>query len=111
MIRLKGSCEICMHRFIPLLLLTSLISLTKSESQAPPYNGSFFHFEGLNTVYHFEDEGTGYKEVTARIRILDEAGARQWRQLAFDYKPFYEKLQIRFVRTIKIEGGTVDVAS
>ncbi len=98
------------HRFTLLVLLTLLMGLCKLESQTPN-NGSPFQFERLNTSYHFDDEGTGYKEVIARIRISDQEGARQWRQLVFDYKPFYEKLQITFVRTIRSDGRTVDVLS
>jgi hypothetical protein len=68
-------------------------------------------FELLHTRYRFENDGTGRKELTARIRILNEMGVRQWSELTFDYKPFSEQLEIPYVRVVKQNGRAVTVVN
>lgn len=67
------------------------------------------HFELLHTRYGFENDGTGRKEVTARIRILNEKGVLQRSEQTFDYKPFSEQLEIPYVRIVKRDGTVVNV--
>jgi hypothetical protein len=66
-------------------------------------------FELLNTRYRFENDGTGQKEVTARIRVFTWAGVMQWPELSFDYKPSHERVQILYVRILKKDGRVVNV--
>jgi transglutaminase-like putative cysteine protease len=68
-------------------------------------------FELLRTYYHFDSDGKGFKDVRARIRILDYSGTRQWVQLTFDYKPFYERFEIPYIRIVKHSGSTIEVPS
>jgi len=68
-------------------------------------------FELLHTRYRFENDGTGRKEVTARIRILNEQGVLQWSELTFDYEPFSEQLEIPYVRVVKENGKVADIVS
>ena len=66
-------------------------------------------FEMLLTHYHFENDGTGRKEVAARIRILNSRGVLQRGEMTFDYRPFSEELQIPYVRVRKNDGTIVAV--
>jgi len=66
-------------------------------------------FELLRTRYRFENDGTGQKEVIARIRIVNETGTRQRSELTFEYHPFSEELQIPYVRVRKTNGAVVNV--
>lgn len=68
-------------------------------------------FESLRTRYRFENDGTGFKEISARIRILNEAGIHQWTQLTFEYKPFSERLEIPYVRVVRKDGRIVKVTA
>jgi Domain of Unknown Function with PDB structure (DUF3857)/Transglutaminase-like superfamily len=65
--------------------------------------------ELLHTHYRFENDGTGVKEVIARIRILTWAGALQWSELSFDYKPSKESIQVQYVRISKKGGKVIKV--
>jgi hypothetical protein len=64
-------------------------------------------FELLLTRYRFEEDGTGQKELLARIRILSSSGVVQRSQMSFEYRPFSDELQIRYVRVRK-KNGTVE---
>jgi hypothetical protein len=66
-------------------------------------------FELLRTRYRFENDGTGRREVTARIRILNKMGALQRSEMTFDYKPFSEKMEIPYVRVAKKDGSIVKI--
>ncbi len=64
-------------------------------------------FELLLTRYRFEDDGTGSREVIAKIRILDRTGTRQHGEEVFEYRPLSEQLKIRYVRVTKTNGSMV----
>jgi hypothetical protein len=64
-------------------------------------------FASLVTRYRFENDGTGRKEVIARIRILNQMGTLQQSEQSFDYHPISEELQIPYVRVRKRDGNVV----
>jgi hypothetical protein len=66
-------------------------------------------FELLLTRYRFEDDGTGRKEVIAKIRILNQMGTLQQSEQSFDYHPVSEALRIPYVRVRKKDGTVVEV--
>jgi hypothetical protein len=67
--------------------------------------------ELLHTNYRFANDGTGEKVVIAQIRILNQAGTQQWRELTFDYRPFSQTLEITYIRIRKKSGNVVEVES
>jgi transglutaminase-like putative cysteine protease len=66
-------------------------------------------FELLRTFYRFENDGTGSKEVMARIRILNLPGIQQRSEETFQYHPLREDLHVRYVRVRKKDGTVVNV--
>ena len=66
-------------------------------------------FELLRTRYRFENDGTGSKELIAKIRILSEMGTRQQAEQTFDYHPLSEELQIPYIRVRKNDGTVVNI--
>ena len=70
------------------------------------YAEESFVVEQMRTHYRFETDGTGRKEVTARIRVQSEAGVQQWGQLQVGYNSANERVEIPYVRVLK-EDGTV----
>jgi transglutaminase-like putative cysteine protease len=66
-------------------------------------------FEVLQTRYRFENDGTGTKEVNARIRILTLTGTQQFPELTFQYKPSRERLRVLYVHILRHDGKVVDV--
>ncbi len=66
-------------------------------------------FELLRTRYRFESDGTGSKELTAKIRILNQMGTLQQAEQIFEYHPLSEELQIPYIRVRKNDGTVVNV--
>ena len=82
----------------------SQLQLPKQHTAALPYV-----FELLRTRYRFENDGTGAKEVNARVRILTQGGAMQFPELSFQYKPSKEHLRVLYVRILRHDGKIVTV--
>jgi tetratricopeptide (TPR) repeat protein len=71
------------------------------------YSDESFVMEKAVTRYRFENDGTGRKEVTARIRVQSEAGVQQWGQVLVGYNSANERVEIPYVRVRKQDGSTV----
>ncbi|MGA8763109.1 MAG: DUF3857 domain-containing protein, partial [Candidatus Sulfotelmatobacter sp.] len=71
------------------------------------YSQEGFVVEQLGVHYRFESDGTGRKEIIARIHVQSEAGVQQWGQLQFGYNSANEKLEIPYVRVLKKDGSVV----
>ncbi len=78
----------------------------KIEAKTSQYAQESFVIEQMHSRYRFEADGTGRKEVTARIRVQSEAGVQQWGQLQEGYNSANERVEIPYVRVLK-EDGTV----
>src|SRR5579859_3203002 len=79
----------------------------KSVEKAADYSKESFVIEGMHSTYHFEADGTGRREVRARIRVQSEAGVQQWGQLQFGYNSANERVEIPYVRVVKEDGSVV----
>ncbi len=107
------------NRFIRLIALISAaasLHAISAEAQEPPHQPQKEHsisppyvFEVLRTRYRFENDGTGTKEINARIRILTQSGAQQFPEVTFQYKPSKERLQVRYVQILRRNGKIVDI--
>ena len=75
--------------------------------KVPDHSQESFVVEKLRTVYRFENDGTGRKEVSARIKIQSESGVGQWGQLVTGYSSANERVDIPYVRVLKANGSTV----
>jgi tetratricopeptide (TPR) repeat protein len=63
--------------------------------------------EKFRTAYRFENDGTGRREIYARVKIQSEAGVEQWGQLVVGYNSANERMEIPFVRVLKADGSTI----
>ena len=79
----------------------------KSAEKPADYSQEAYVVEQLHTSYRFENDGTGRKEVTARIRVQSEAGVEQWGQLVMGYSSANERVEIPYVRVLKADGKVV----
>jgi tetratricopeptide (TPR) repeat protein/transglutaminase-like putative cysteine protease len=77
-----------------------------ADARSPDYTQESFVIEQMHSHYRFEADGTGRKEITARIRVQSEAGVQQWGQLQEGYNSANERVEIPYVRVLK-EDGTV----
>jgi len=75
--------------------------------KVPDHSQESFVIEKLRTAYRFENDGTGRKEVSARIKIQSEAGVEAWGQLVTGYNSANERVDIPYVRVLKANGSTV----
>ena len=71
------------------------------------YSKESFVIEQMHSRYRFEADGTGRKELIARIRVQSEAGVQQWGQLQVGYNSANEKVEIPYVRVLKADGSVV----
>ena len=80
---------------------------SSDSSRKKDYSDESFVIEKAVTRYRFENDGTGKKEVTARIRVQSEAGVQQWGQVLMGYNSANERVEIPYVRVRKEDGSTV----
>jgi hypothetical protein len=80
---------------------------SKPGDKARDYTEESFVIEKLHATYRFEADGTGRKELVARIRVQSEAGVQQWGQLQLGYNSANERVEIPYVRVLKADGTVV----
>ncbi|HKV93301.1 MAG TPA: DUF3857 domain-containing protein, partial [Candidatus Angelobacter sp.] len=86
---------------------TQISKLSAPTQTKPDYSKEPYVIEHSKTTYRFENDGTGRKEVTIRVRVQSEAGVKGLGQLRFGYNSASEKLEIPYVRVIKPDGSVV----
>lgn len=103
---------------LPALFLVFVCFIPALAQQAPPaplaakpdYSAEPFILEQYRIVVRFENDGTGTREVTARVRVQSEAGVQRLGQLILGYSSANEKMEIGFVRVRRSDGTTVAAA-
>ena len=68
-------------------------------------------YEKVHTLIRYGEDGRGFKENTARIRVQSFQGVQQIGQLVFSYNGANERIEIRSVRVIKPDGNVVTAGS
>ena len=105
----------CSTRSVSLATLLLVVSVS---AQAPPdtkpakdHPSSFptepFVVEFLQTKVRFESDGTGSRELVARIHIQSEASLRDLGLLVFSYLRSAETLDVLYVRSRKPDGTVI----
>ena len=64
-------------------------------------------YEQVRGSMRYENDGTGYREAQAKIRVQTPAGLAKAGQLIFDYNAANEKVEIRSVRVIKPDDTSI----
>ncbi|MEY2412899.1 MAG: hypothetical protein QOD84_1505 [Acidobacteriaceae bacterium] len=82
-------------------------SLETSAEKAPDYSQEAYVLEKWYTTYRFENDGTGKRELYARIRVQSEAGVEQLGQVMIGYNSANERVEIPYVRVLKADGTIV----
>lgn len=59
------------------------------------------------TSVRFQNDGTGERDLSVRMRVETEAGALQLRSLSFNYDSSSEKMQLGYLRVRKPDGSMV----
>lgn len=106
--------------YVPILLLCALTLVyaadpPSTESAKPAstsdYSTEAFVVEKLHERYRFENDGTGQKVSTIRVRVQSEAGVKGFGQLRFGYNAANDRMEIGYVRVIKPDGSVVTAGS
>lgn len=79
----------------------------QTSDKSHDYSQESFVVEQMHSTYRFENDGTGRKEVLARIRVQSESGVQTWGQLQFGYNSANERVEIPYVRVMKEDGSVV----
>jgi len=79
---------------------------TTHSHGAANYSEEPYVVERYRTVVRFENDGTGERATTARIRIQSETGAQKFNELLFPYNADNEQVEIRSVVVRKASGET-----
>jgi len=66
-----------------------------------------FIYEQVRGKMRYENDGTGVREVMARMRVQTPAGLAKAGQLVFDYNAANEKIEIRSVKVTKPNGSVI----
>jgi len=107
-----------LRRFVLLTLLFSTALLAQTPTTPSPsvplapakpadHSQESYVVEKLRTSYRFENDGTGRREIYARIKVQSEAGVEQWGQLVWGYNSANEKIEVPYVRVLKADGSSV----
>lgn len=87
-------------------------SLNKSESGTKPdFSQQPAVYEYVHASMRYENDGSGTREVRARIRVQAQAGLNVAGQLVFNYNAIDEQVEVRSVRVLKKDGGIVAAGS
>jgi tetratricopeptide (TPR) repeat protein len=73
----------------------------------PDYSNEAYVVEQTSSRIVFENDGTGTRESSARIRIQSDAGVQRYGLLTFSYESSIESLDIDYVRVQKKDGSVV----
>src|ERR1700733_3290948 len=95
---------LCLVAFPTVLLSQAGIPPPRTQAEFPK---EAYVFEILHTRMRFEADGTGSREITARVRVQSEAATHELGLLRFAYASTFEALTIDYVRVHKPDGSVV----
>lgn len=85
---------------------------SSAENRAPAGRSQEpFVIEQYLTTARFENDGTGERDLTVRIRVQTDAGAQQLRELVFAYNSANEQMDVRYLRIRKADGTAVNAGA
>ena len=110
-----------LRRFVLLTLLFSTALLAQTPNTPAPgvplapakpadHSQESYVIEKLRTSFRFENDGTGRREIYARIKVQSEAGVEQWGTLVWGYNSANERVEVPYVRVLKADGSSVAAA-
>ena len=79
----------------------------KAESKPPDYSQEAAIVEQYHTSMRYENDGTGAREIGARIKLQSEAGVERYGQVIVGYNSENERVEIKYVRVLKSDGTVI----
>src|SRR5579872_264740 len=91
-----------------ILAVASVHAQTASKTEPQPdYSKEALIFDNSSTRIVFENDGTGTRESSARVRVQSDAGVQRYALLTFAYQNSIESLDIDYVRVVKPDASIV----
>jgi Flp pilus assembly protein TadD/transglutaminase-like putative cysteine protease len=95
----------------PLLATSAKDNFSAAQKQSPAdYSQEPYVIEQYVTTARLENDGTGERVLTVRVRVQSDAGVQQLGELVFGYNSANEQMDIRYVRVKKTDGSVVTAA-
>jgi hypothetical protein len=86
----------------------ALVGGSKSDPTATQgFSKEPYVYEYVHAAMRYENDGSGSREVRARLRVQTPAGLSSAGQLIFQYNAVDEQVEIRSVRVLKSDGNVV----
>jgi tetratricopeptide (TPR) repeat protein len=82
-----------------------------NPNKAPDYSKEAFVVESLRSTASFEDDGTGTRETTARVKVQSQAGVQQWGLLTLGYSSANEQVEVGYARVQKADGRLIETTA
>lgn len=89
------------------LAATAAVAQTSAPKTQHNFSKEAAVIESYDSAYRFENDGTGTEDVTARIKILSQAGVQQYGVLVFSYPSATQHIKIDYVRVRQPDGTVV----
>ncbi len=80
------------------------------QKLAPDYSSEPFVVEKYVTKVRFENDGTGERDLTARIKVQSDAGVQQLGELVFGFSSANEQMDVKYVHVLKPDGTVIAAA-
>ena len=106
--------------WLPVLVLLATPASVRAQAQPAPilkpdHSAAFavepFVIEKYFSSASFENDGTGEQHLLVRVRVQNDAGVDQWKELVFVYNAANETIEVRGVRIFKSNGTTADIGA
>jgi tetratricopeptide (TPR) repeat protein/transglutaminase-like putative cysteine protease len=82
-----------------------------AQQPSPPASEEAAIIEQSHTTIRFEHDGTGRREIYVRVKVLSEAGIREWGEVVAGYNAATETVELSLIRVHKPDGSVVDTPS
>lgn len=79
--------------------------LSTPDSAEPDLSQEPAVFERITTIYRFDNDGRGVREVTATIRIQNQGGVQAFGQLLYPYASANEHFELTSLRVLHPDGS------
>lgn len=85
-------------------------SSSAQKSAPADYSQEPYVIEQYVTAARFENDGTGERVLTVRVRVQSDAGVQQLGELIFGYNSANEEMDVHYIRVKKPDGSVVTAA-
>jgi len=79
----------------------------KAPAKPTDYSQEAAIVEQYHTAMRYENDGTGARDISARIKLQSEAGVERYGQVIVGYSSENERVEIKYVRVLKSDGTVI----